>query len=108
MTENRGLKFDQNKPKVSLIPEEAILGMAKAFTYGAEKYQAHNFRKGILYSRLLDATYRHLLAFSTGEDVDTESLNEHIDHAMASLAMLKFMTKNVPEMDDRFKRNSDG
>lgn len=98
-----GKKFDQGKPSVTLIPSEAILGTANALTYGAKKYGRHNYREGIAFSRLVDAAMRHLLAFIDGEDVDVESGNPHVDHAMASLAMLAYMIKNKPELDDRYK-----
>jgi len=98
-----GDKLDQGKPKVSLIPTEAILEMAKAFTYGANKYEADNFKKGIAYRKLIDAALRHILAISAGEDVDDESKNNHVGHAMASLAMLCYMMKHRPDLDDRYK-----
>ncbi len=99
-----GTKLDQDKPKVSLIPSEAILEMATAFTYGAKKYGSDNFKSGLAYRRLLDATLRHILALSAGEDTDPESGNSHVGHAMASLAMLCYMMKNRPDMDDRYKK----
>jgi len=98
-----GLKFDGNKPKISLIPTEAITEMAIAFTYGANKYAADNFKNGVAYRRLLDAALRHILAISNNEDEDSESGNTHIGHALASLAMLAYMMKNRPEFDDRYK-----
>lgn len=100
--DNGGKKNDQDKPDLSLIPTDALWGMASALTYGAKKYDRHNFRKGIAYSRLIAACMRHLTAWNEGEDLDPESQLCHLDHAMASLAMLRFMTKNRTEMDDRF------
>jgi hypothetical protein len=99
-----GTKNDQGKPSISLIPKEAIWGMAQALTFGASKYGRHNFREGIEYSRLADATYRHLSAYMDGEDNDPESGHSHLSHALASLAMLSFMDENRPEMDDRYRK----
>lgn len=99
-----GMKQDFNKPQVSLIPSEAILEMAKAFTYGAQKYAAHNFKQGLKYSRLMDSAIRHLLAFNAGEDIDSESNNSHLGHAMASIAMLIYMHRNRTDLDDRYKQ----
>jgi Domain of unknown function (DUF5664) len=98
-----GIKADSLKPDLSLIPTDAIWGTAAALSYGANKYARHNFRKGIAYSRLVAATMRHLTAWNEGEELDSESGLSHLDHAMASLAMLKFMSVNKTEMDDRFK-----
>lgn len=100
---SKGTKNDKGKPRISLIPKEALWGMADAFTYGAKKYGDHNFRGGIEYTRLADACMRHLTAFISGEDLDDESGNCHIDHALASLGMLKFMMSHRKEMDDRYK-----
>lgn len=99
-----GLKYDDNKPKISLIPREALLEMATALTYGAKKYSADNFKAGIKYRRLLDAALRHILAVADGEDTD-ESGNSHLSHALASLAMLAYMMKNKPEFDDRYRKD---
>jgi hypothetical protein len=97
-----GLKNDSGKAPISLIPTDAILGMANALGYGAKKYSKHNFRNGIAFSRLMDAAFRHLTAYMEGENKDPESGFSHLDHALASLAMLKFMDVNRQDMDDRW------
>lgn len=99
-----GTKLDNGKPRISLIPIEALTECGIAFTYGAKKYDDDNFKKGIKYRRLLDAAFRHMMAIADGEDIDLESGNSHIGHALASLAMLSYMMKNKPEFDDRFKK----
>lgn len=99
---NVGVKNDSGKPSISLIPKDAIWGMAQALTFGAKKYGRHNFRNGIAFSRLADAAERHLTAWMEGEIVDSESGLSHLDHALASLAMLKFMDVNRQDMDDRW------
>jgi hypothetical protein len=99
-----GIKHDNGKPRISLIPREALEGAAKALTFGANKYNAHNFKKGIEYSRLVDAVMRHLIAWVDGEDNDLESGLSHLDRALASLSMLKYMEVNKTEMDDRYKK----
>jgi hypothetical protein len=101
-----GIKHDNGKPRISLIPREALEGAAKALTFGANKYNAHNFKKGIEYSRLVDAVMRHLIAWIDGEDNDLESGLSHLDHALASLSMLKYMEVNKTEMDDRYKKET--
>jgi len=98
-----GKKNDQDKPAMALIPKDALIGLGNALGYGAKKYGQHNFRNGIAYTRLVSACMRHLSAFVEGEDLDIESGNPHLDHALASLAMLKFMTVHRQEMDDRWK-----
>ena len=58
---------------IHLVDKELILETAKILGYGAEKYEAHNWRIGIPISRYFSAAQRHLLAWNDGEDNDPES-----------------------------------
>lgn len=101
----KGNKNDQGKPALSLIPKDALYELGIALGYGAKKYGLHNFRNGIEYTALAGAAMRHLAQFMDGEDTDQESGNNHLGHALASLAMLAYMYHKRPEMDDRYKEN---
>ncbi len=68
-----GKKFDEGKLRMDLIPPEAIKGLAKVLTYGADKYGEKNWLNGLSYSRVYAAIQRHLWAFWEGEDNDDES-----------------------------------
>ena len=85
-------KFDQDKPDVSLVCPEFILGTADILTFGARKYGKRNYleSKGDqdYYDRLYAALQRHLLAYAAGELLDEESGKPHLFHAAANLAML--------------------
>jgi len=99
----KGLKFDQGKPAVALVPVEAILGAARGLTYGKNKYGADNFRAGIEYRRLVSSLMRHLLAWMNNEDIDEESQLHHIDLVLSNASMLRWMIENRPDLDDRWK-----
>lgn len=99
----KGKHFDEGKAPIHLIPEEAIIGMAKAFGYGAKKYDRFNFRKGIDYTRITDSLMRHTLQFLRREDLDQESGLPHLYHAAANIAMLIYMSENRQECDDRYQ-----
>ena len=101
---NIGKKHDQGKPPIHMIPEDAILGMAEAFAYGAKKYDRFNYRNGLDYTRLTDSLMRHTLAFLKGEDIDPESGLHHTKLMLANTAMLEFMRLHKPEHDDRYKK----
>ncbi|GEM_PF-2681872 len=104
-----GLKYDSEKPPISLVPSEAIVEIAKVLGFGARKYAAHNWRKGILYSRLISAAQRHLLDFNSGKDKDEESGLSHIAHALCCLVFIStFETENRSDLDDRYKKESVG
>ncbi len=94
---------DMSKPRLSLIPKKALWALGKALTYGEHHYGAHNWRKGIKISYLLDAAMRHINEFNDGEDIDQKSQNHHLGNAMANLAMIIELLETKPEMDDRFK-----
>jgi hypothetical protein len=98
------IKHDQEKPRVSLIPSEVILGIADVMTYGAKKYSDHNYTNGLDYTRLIDAAHRHLLAFQSGEDMDPESGKSHLLHCMATLGMLYYHTKHITDKDNRWEK----
>jgi hypothetical protein len=96
-----GLKYDENKPRMDLLDWTALEGLAKVLTFGANKYEAHNWRKGLEYSRVISAMLRHLAAVQRGEDVDPESGLPHVDHIGCCWMFLSNFTKTKPELDDR-------
>lgn len=97
---------DKSKPRLSLIPKEAIYELGHALTYGEGKYGTHNYKEGINLSILLDAALRHINQFNHGENIDAESGNNHLGHALASLAMAVDTFYNRPEFDDRYKKET--
>ena len=98
-----GMKYDGEKPRMDLIDADALEGLAKVLTFGAQKYAAHNWRGGIEYSRLTAAILRHLMAIQRGEDVDPESGLPHIDHLGCCWMFLSHLSKHRPDLDDRWK-----
>jgi hypothetical protein len=100
---NVARKDDKGKPPLSMIPREALEELAAGFAYGAKKYSRGNFRESAMaHSRLADAAMRHIVAMANGEDIDPESGNSHLSHALCSLAMLAFQHKHHPEANDLY------
>lgn len=95
------VKNDSGKPRMSLVPPEAIYAMARVLTHGAGKYSDHNWRKGFKWSRLLDAALRHIAAFQWREDIDIETKESHLAHAMCCLAFLLVHQEQDLGEDDR-------
>ena len=100
---NEFKKHDYNKPQFSNLPQLALLDVVKAFDYGQVKYEKFNYSKGTDYLRYYDACQRHLHAWVTGEDIDSESKNSHLSHATASLMMLMDCIKTGKGTDNRNK-----
>lgn len=98
-----GIKHDKGKSPITLIPSEVIVAMADVLEMGREKYGALNWVKGISYTRLMDAAYRHQLKFQSGIDNDDESNESHLIHAMVNLMFLYYFTQHKPELDDRWE-----
>ena len=98
-----GTKNDAEKPRMDLLDPLALEGLAAVLTFGAKKYAAHNWRKGISNSRLIAAMLRHLFAIMRGEDVDPESGLPHIDHVGCCWMFLSNNMKVRQEMDDRWR-----
>jgi hypothetical protein len=98
-----GTKYDQEKPPMALLDPLALEGLAKVLAFGANKYDAHNWRGGIAYSRLLGAAFRHGFAILRGEDNDPESGLPHVDHLGCCWMFLSNMMKTRPDLDDRWK-----
>ena len=102
MNNEKALKFDEEKPRMDLVPAGAQLEIAKVFTFGAKKYADHNWRKGFNWGRLIASLERHIAAFKEGEDNDPESGMPHMAHAGCCVMMLlEHQLKNYGT-DDRY------
>lgn len=100
-TSSTGGQKGQKAARFDLLPPEALFLIAEVFGYGAEKYAAHNWRKGYEWSLNYAAMNRHLWAFWQGEDNDPESGLPHLAHAgFHVMALLTFMQTH-PEFNDR-------
>jgi len=86
--ENEGLKFDDEKIMLELIPPELLYAVGTVLTYGARKYASENWRKGIKYKRIYGGIMRHITAWFNGENDDPESELSHLWHAAAGLMFL--------------------
>lgn len=94
------IKHDHNKIQFSDIPQLTLASTARVFNYGAKKYSKFNYTHGTEWLRYYDAAQRHMHSWMTGEDID-ESGHSHIDHAIASLMMLRENMHMQVGTDDR-------
>lgn len=98
----QGTKHDQQKPDLSLLPPEAILEISKVLTFGANKYDAHNWRGGFNWTRLSSASLRHIFSWLGGETYDPESGLNHLAHAACGLMFLLAFAEKKLGNDDRY------
>jgi hypothetical protein len=85
---SQGLKFDGGKLPVELLPTRPLEAVARVLAFGARKYAANNWRKGLLFSRVYAAVLRHMWAWWRGEDNDPETGESHLAHAACELFFL--------------------
>jgi len=100
-----GIKADQGKAPLGLLSSDALNEMAKVLQYGATKYSPHNWRGGFKWSRLYDATQRHLTQWNNPYEssTDSETNLSHLAHAAVNIMMLLEHEVRNLGMDDRHK-----
>lgn len=81
---------------------------ARVFGYGAKKYAAWNWTKGMPWSVPVACIIRHLLAREDGELLDPESGLPHAGHVACNLRMLMHYVDHYPEGDDLFPPRKEG
>jgi len=91
------------KPRLSLIPQQAIIQVAHVMSYGAKKYNEYNFSKGARKTTYTDAAQRHINKYLLNEDIDVESGFPHLAHAISCLLMLLDNDIIGSSIDDRNK-----
>lgn len=102
--DNPKTAFGVQKAPMHLIPPPAMLAVAEVFGLGAKKYGAYNWREKTVSSSVYQAAaLRHLMAWWDGENIDPESNQSHLAHAMACLAIILDAEKHQKLNDDRPK-----
>lgn len=66
----------------------AMIEGAQVFGFGAKKYKAWNWAKGMAWSVPLACIGRHLMAIASGEENDPESDLPHRGHVICNVVML--------------------
>ena len=107
-SDNRGTCARANGGKVSLsqVPMHLLYGCARVFMGGVIKYASWNWARGGEWSVAFDCLQRHLFKWwFMGEDIDGESGEHHLDHAMCNLLFLIHFKDSYPDGDDRPKNS---
>ncbi len=79
----------------------AFIELAKVYAMGEDKYARYNYLKGYDWSLSVDALFRHLLAFLSGEDRDAESGLLHTAHVAWHAHTLTSFQLRAVGTDDR-------
>jgi len=96
-------RYNSGKAKWSLVDFNSFLPMVEVLEFGAQKYSAHNWKKGLKVTETLESLLRHAFALLRKEDLDPESKKHHIGHLQCNCMFLGYMLQHYPELDDRFE-----
>lgn len=99
-----GVKHNDGKSRLDLIPGKPLIEVGHVMAYGADKYAANNWRLGLSYSETMGSILRHLVAFNEGDDDDPESGLSHLAHAAAQVLYLLEFHIEKTGIDDRWSR----
>lgn len=90
---NDGIKHDQDKIRMDLIPFGPLEDIAKVLTFGAKKYAPDNWKHvPDAVARYEAAMLRHISAYKKGEMMDPETGLPHLAHAGCCLMFLMEFT----------------
>ena len=92
-----GKRNDTGKPKLHLLSYEALEEVAHVLEWGGAKYGDFNWRKGIPYTRNLNAALRHIFKFLNNTGLDPDTNRSHLAHAIANLMFV--LEDNVQALD---------
>jgi hypothetical protein len=99
-------RFNQNKPKWSLVHFKSIEELPKVLDFGAKKYSRDNWKKGLDLSEILDSMQRHINEVMDGEQFDEESKLHHMGHIMCN-AMFYMYHYNKQQNAANNERNTE-
>lgn len=89
------MKYDNGKPKLTLVPTQIITDIARVREYGVEKYKDPDNWKRVEIERYRDAAFRHFIAYLNDPyGVDDESGLPHLSHLACNIAFLCELEKS--------------
>ena len=92
-----GLKHDGGKPRLSLVPAEAIEAIGTVMTHGAEKYGEKSYKQ-VDPKRYRDALMRHICKWlKDPQGIDEDSGLPHLWHIITNAAFLCEL--DIPDRD---------
>lgn len=100
-TEGVGVRYDQGKIRVELVPPELVIAFAEVAAAGAKKYPERNWELGMKRSRVYASLVRHLLKWWSGQDTDAETGCRHLDMVVWNVGVLATYNRRGVGEDDR-------
>lgn len=88
--------------RYDLLPWDQLAKVARLYARGAAKYEAHNWRRGYVWSSSFASLIRHATAFWEGESLDPETECHHLASVVFHALALMFFEEEHPQKDDRW------
>ena len=102
VTSVEGMKYDNDKLRLDLLPFDALMEVAEVYSIGAKKYSDNNWQQGIKYMRIVGALLRHLFAWILGEERAKDDKQRHLASVVwCGLALLTYELRGMKSFDDR-------
>lgn len=83
-SDEQAMRFNEGKPKWSLVHFKSLEPMIRVLEFGALKYAPKNWQKSMPLDEILNSMQRHLAAIMDGEEIDSESKISHMGHIMCN------------------------
>jgi len=88
----KGLKYDSGKLNWSLMPFGALQEVVKVLEFGSKKYAPNNWQYvDNADERYWNAAMRHLIAYKTESETDSETGLSHLAHAICCMLFLQHL-----------------
>lgn len=91
--EEKALRYNEGKLPWHLVDFRALEPMVRVLAYGAKKYSADNWKKGLSLTEIRDSFIRHMKEWNSGQEIDPESGESHIGHMMCNLLFYAYFTE---------------
>lgn len=88
----------KGKPRMSLIPHDALKRVMNRYLDGAEEYTENNWMKGMNYSVFYDSAQRHMTQWWCGDETE-----DHLAAVLWNIMSLMHIESTQPGYDDRSK-----
>lgn len=110
-------RYNEGKPRYSLLDKDFLEEFTKVMTYGYNKYTTKdeqgniistgrdNWRLGLSWSDTIDSMMRHLAEFRDRKLYDDESGLHHMAHIACNAMFLHYYSKHKREFDDMPKNH---
>lgn len=96
-----GLRYNVGKLRWGLLSWPAMAETVKVLEFGAKKYAAWNWTKGLSWTGCFESLQRHLQAWYMGEDKDPETGLSHMAHVACNAMFLMHFILTGTGKDDR-------